>query len=324
VGGRPEGLFTGSNTRRTLYALVDRENVPMVMRTFDFANPDLSIPQRTETTVPQQALFGLNHPFVVQQAKALVQNAAASKSDEAKIRHIYARLFQRSPTSEELASALAFVQTDITPVIAEAVHAKSWHYGYGEWDEGTGRVKTFNPLPHFTGSAWQGDEAWPNEKLGWAQLTAEGGHPGNDRKHAVVRRWIAPADGSYDLHSTLIHEPEVGDGIRAFVSHSRLGKLRSTTLLGSKADLQLDAIAFQAGDTLDFIVDIGNGLNSDQFLWSPKITPSVTATTGAGGDTPSDAWDAQKDFSAQPKSQLSAWEQLVQVLMLSNEFMFVD
>ena len=324
VGGRPEGLFTGSNTRRTLYALVDRENVPMVMRTFDFANPDLSIPQRTETTVPQQALFGLNHPFVVQQAKALVQNAAASKSDEAKIRHIYARLFQRSPTSEELASALAFVQTDITPVITEAVHAKSWHYGYGEWDEGTGRVKTFNPLPHFTGSAWQGDEAWPNEKLGWAQLTAEGGHPGNDRKHAVVRRWIAPADGSYDLHSTLIHEPEVGDGIRAFVSHSRLGKLRSTTLLGSKADLQLDAIAFQAGDTLDFIVDIGNGLNSDQFLWSPKITPSVTATTGAGGDTPSDAWDAQKDFSAQPKSQLSAWEQLVQVLMLSNEFMFVD
>ncbi len=219
----------------------------------------------------------------------------------------------------------AFVSNvDNKPVIAAADHSKSWHYGFGEWDEGTGRVKDFKPLPHFTGSAWQGDEAWPNEKLGWAQLTAEGGHPGNDRKHAVVRRWIAPADGSYDLHSTLIHEPEVGDGIRAFVSHSRLGKLRSTTLLGSKADLQLDAIAFQAGDTLDFIVDIGNGLNSDQFLWSPKISPSVTATTGAGGDTPSDAWDAQKDFSAQPKSQLSAWEQLVQVLMLSNEFMFVD
>jgi hypothetical protein len=324
VGGRPEGLFAGSNTRRTLYALVDRENVPMVMRTFDFANPDLSIPQRTETTVPQQALFGLNHPFVVQQAKALVQNAAASESDEAKIRHIYAKLFQRSPTSDELASALAFVQTDTTPVIAASHHSKSWHYGYGEWDESTGRMKTFNPLPHFTGSAWQGDEAWPNEKLGWAQLTAEGGHPGNDRKHAVVRRWIAPADGSYDLRSTLIHEPEVGDGIRAFVSHSRLGKLRSTTLLGTKAELQLDAIAFQAGETLDFIVDIGNGLNSDQFLWSPKISPSVTTTTGAGGDTPSDAWDAQKDFSAQPKSQLTAWEQLVQVLMLSNEFMFVD
>jgi hypothetical protein len=328
VGGRPEGLFTGSNTRRTLYALVDRENVPMVMRTFDFANPDLSIPQRNETTVPQQALFGLNHPFVVQQSKALVKWSAQSpvrrSADTDRVNFIYQRLFQRSPTPEELASALAFVSVDEKPVIAASDHSKSWHYGYGEWDESTGRVKNFNPLPHFTGSAWQGDEAWPNEKLGWAQLTPEGGHPGNDRKHAVVRRWIAPAEGSYDLHSTLIHEPEVGDGIRAFVSHSRLGKLRSTTLLGSKAELQLDAIAFQAGDTLDFIVDIGNGLNSDQFLWSPKITPSVTATTGAGGDTPNDTWDAQKDFSTQPKSQLSAWEQLVQVLMLSNEFMFVD
>jgi len=324
MGGRPDALFASSNTRRTLYALVDRENVPTVMRTFDFANPDLSIPQRTETTVPQQALFGLNHPFVVQQAKSLVQSAAASKSDEAKIRFIYAKLFQRSPTPDELAFAHRFVQADTTPVIAEADHSKSWQYGYGEWDEGTGRVKNFKSLPHFTGSAWQGDEAWPNEKLGWAQLTAEGGHPGNDRKHAVVRRWIAPANGSYDLYSTLIHEPEVGDGIRAFVSHSRLGKLRSTTLLDSKADLNLDAIAFQTGDTLDFIVDIGNGLNSDQFLWSPKITPSVTATTGAGGDTPSDTWDAKQDFSAQPKSQLNAWEQLVQVLMLSNEFMFVD
>ena len=324
MGGRPDALFASSNTRRTLYALVDRENVPTAMRTFDFANPDLSIPQRTETTVPQQALFGLNHPFVVQQATALVQKAAASKSDEARIRLIYAKLFQRSPTHDELAFAQRFVQADTTVVIAEADHTKSWQYGYGEWDEGTGRVKNFKPLPHFTGSAWQGDEAWPNEKLGWAQLTAEGGHPGNDRKHAVVRRWIAPAGGTYDLHSTLIHEPEVGDGIRAFVSHSRLGKLRSTTLLGSKADLNLDAIAFQTGDTFDFIVDIGNGLNSDQFLWPPKITPSVTAITGAGGDSPSDAWDARQDFSAQPKSQLNAWEQLVQVLMLSNEFMFVD
>ena len=324
MGGRPDALFAISNTRRTLYALVDRENVPMVMRTFDFANPDLSIPQRTETTVPQQALFGMNHPFVVQQAKELVQKAAASKSDEARIGLIYGKLFQRNPTPDEQAFAQRFVQAEATPVIAETDHSKSWQYGYGEWDESTGGVKNFKPLPHFTGSAWQGDEAWPNEKLGWAQLTAEGGHPGNDRKHAVVRRWIAPADGSYDLRSTLIHEPGVGDGIRAFVSHSRLGKLRSATLLGSKADLQLDAIAFHAGETLDFIVDIGSGLNSDQFLWSPKISPSVTATTGAGGDTPSDAWDAKKDFSAQPKSQLNAWEQLVQVLMLSNEFMFVD
>ncbi len=327
VGGRPEPLFSSSNTRRTLYALVDRESVPSVMRTFDFANPDLSIPQRTETTVPQQALFGMNHPFVVQIVKALLKWSAQSpvrdSADTDKIQYIYAKLFQRAPTPHEQASALRFVHDDQSPVIPPVDDSKSWHYGYGEWDESTGRVKNFKPLPHFTGSAWQGDAAWPNETLGWAQLTATGGHPGNDRQHAVVRRWTAPTDGSWDLRSTLIHEPKVGDGIRAFVSHSRLGKLRSETLLGATAELNLDAISFQAGDTLDFIVDIGNGLNSDQFLWAPKITSSAQLTTGSGGNL-NHTWDANRDFSVQPKSQLNAWEQLVQVLMLSNEFMFVD
>ena len=318
LGGRPEPLFAASNTRRTLYAFVDRENLPAVMRTFDFANPDLSIPQRTETTVPQQALFGLNHPFLVQQAKALVKRVSTEKTPEGRIGLLYRFLFQRSPKTDELASALAFVSVDAKPVLAENEHAKAWQHGFGEWDEKTGRVKIFTPLPHFTGHAWQGDEDWPNAKLGWAQLTAEGGHPGNNRQHAVVRRWIAPADGRYDLRSTLIHEPKVGDGIRAFVSHSRLGKLLGTKLHGSKADLSLTSIAFQKGDMLDFIVDIDIGLNSDQFLWSPQLSAS------SGGDTASEVWCVKKDFTASPKTTLTSWEQLAQVLMLSNEFMFVD
>ncbi|WP_395737220.1 DUF1549 and DUF1553 domain-containing protein [Prosthecobacter sp.] len=324
VGGRPAPLFAASNTRRTLYAQVDRENVPAVMRTFDFANPDLSIPQRTETTIPQQALFGMNHPFVVQQARALVKNASAVKSDAARIHFLYRQLFQRSPTHGELESALRFLDDDQPTPVVESDHSQSWHYGCGEWDEGTGRVKDFKALPHFTGSAWQGAEKWPNAELGWAQLTATGGHPGNDRKHAVVRRWTAPASGSYDIRSVIIHEPKSGDGIRAFMSHSRLGKLRDTRLHGATADLSLSAIEFHNGDTLDFIVDIGDGLNNDQFLWAPKIAPNAATSTGAGGDMPRETWDAEKDFAPHSKSQLTAVEQLVQVLMLSNEFMFVD
>lgn len=323
VGGRPEALFSASNKRRTLYTLVDRENVPAVMRTFDFANPDLSIPQRSETSVPQQALFGMNHPFVVQQTRALVKATTSAPSDTARINRLYAQLFQRHPTQAEVEAALRFVQEEPATIAVEPDHSKSWQYGYGEWNEDTGRVKSFTPLPHFTGSAWQGADAWPNPQLGWAQLTAAGGHPGNDHRHAVVRRWIAPASGTYDIQSMLIHEPDVGDGIRGFMSHSRLGKLRDARLKNAKADLSLTAIEFQTGDTLDFIVDIADGLNSDQFLWSPKIAPSTHAT-GSGGDSSQETWDAEKDFSAQPKQPLNAWEQLVQVLMLSNEFMFVD
>ncbi|MDI1311056.1 DUF1549 and DUF1553 domain-containing protein [Prosthecobacter sp.] len=324
VGGAPLPLFAVGNQRRTLYTMVDRENLPAVMRTFDFANPDLSIPQRTETTVPQQALFGMNHPFVVQQAKALLGRADVKAADAAgRVRRIYGHLFQRVPTADEMEQALRFVQVDEPRVIAEVDHSKSWQYGVGEWDESRGRVKDFKPLPHFTGSAWQGDEAWPDAKLGWAQLTATGGHPGNDRKHAVVRRWIAPADGTYAVKSTLLHEPAPGDGIRSFISHSQQGRLHAGRLHQGSADLNFDTLAFKAGETLDFVVDIGEVLNSDQFLWTMRI--HQTGNVGAAGDdVPAQTWEAEKDFSAQPRSQLNNWEQLVQVLMLANEFMFVD
>jgi hypothetical protein len=324
MGGQPSALFAGGNARRTLYALVDREALPGVMRTFDFANPDLSIPARTETTVPQQALFGMNHPFVVSQVRAMLQRPELRDcaSDAERIRRMYAQLYQRAPTPEELSGALEFVRNSEAPPFAGPAPSESWQYGYGEWDEASGRLKSFTPLPYFTGSAWRGADTWPNGELGWAQLTADGGHPGNDRKHAVVRRWVAPVEGDYDVRSNLLHEPAAGDGIRAFVSHSRTGSLRALKLHQSSAELNFDAVHFAAGDTLDFIVDIGDELNSDQFLWSPHIT--FGATTGTGGDSAIQSWNASQDFAAKPQSQLNAWEQLGQVLMLANEFMFVD
>jgi hypothetical protein len=322
VGGRPQALFASDNTRRTLYALIDRENLPAVMRTFDFANPDLSIPQRNETTVPQQALFGMNHPFVVQQAKALELSLTGIDQVEVKISRIYDRLFQRAPTQEEMQSMLLFVSQEV-PVDDLPNHSKDWSYGFGEWNESTGRVSLFKPLPHFTGSAWQGAADWPNKELGWAQLTATGGHPGNTRQQAVIRRWTAPVSGIFDIETVLTHQPEVGDGIRAFISHSRLGKLRGEPIHAAKSDLSLTGINFQAGETLDFIVDIGDGLNSDQFLWSVTLR-QTGAVAGSSGDVLVNVWNAERDFNQQPRSQLSPWVQMIQVLMLSNEFMFVD
>ena len=319
MGGKPAELFANGNVRRTLYTLVDRESLPVVMRTFDFANPDLSIPQRNDTIVPQQALFGMNHPFFAARAKALVRRAESGGGDDAgKVLRLYERLFQRLPEAPELEAALAFVKAEPkAPEKQEKPNA--WQYGYGEWDAVAGRMKSFTALPHFNGNAWQGGENWPDARLGWAQLSATGGHPGNDRRHAVARRWVAPQDGSYAISSTLIHEPAVGDGIRAFISHSRRGLLRSAALKQSTAVLNVDAMPMSAGDTVDFIVDLGDGLNSDQFLWSPKIVSAIPA--GRSGAL---AWDAQKDFPALSGTSLSPWQQLAQTLMLTNEFVFVD
>lgn len=110
VGGKPVELFAQSNTRRTLYAFIDRERLPDVLRVFDFANPDLSIPQRTDTVVPQQALFSLNHPYVAARARALVRVAEQAGNEPAKrLSRVYEVLFQRPPTAAEQEAAIDFV-----------------------------------------------------------------------------------------------------------------------------------------------------------------------------------------------------------------------
>ena len=230
---------------------------------------------------------------------------------------------QREPSPEEVSESLEMVKALASPVVAETTTtAPDWSYGFGAYDEMAQRVAGFTVLPHFTGTAWQGGESFPDARLGWLQLTASGGHPGNDRSRAVVRRWTAPQAGEYALVSTLVHEPQVGDGIRAFISHSRLGLLRSAAVHHRRERLDLPALAMRAGDTLDFIVDIGGGLNSDQFLWTPEIR--LAGSAGSGGDEPPQLWRADRDFAGASPASLDPWQQLAQVLMLANECLFVD
>jgi hypothetical protein len=118
LGGKPMELFSAANTRRTLYTHIDRERLPDVLRIFDFANPDLSIPQRTDTVVPQQALFSMNHSFTLARARALARTAERAGTDPAKrLTLIYGALFQRPPTAPEQEAALQLVPP-VLPVVA--------------------------------------------------------------------------------------------------------------------------------------------------------------------------------------------------------------
>src|SRR5207247_4566111 len=85
--------------RRTLYGFVERQNLPNMFRTFDFASPDTTSPQRFATTVPQQALFLMNSPFVVQQARRLAARPEirACVRTEERIGRLYQVTFQRPP-----------------------------------------------------------------------------------------------------------------------------------------------------------------------------------------------------------------------------------
>jgi hypothetical protein len=98
--------------RRTVYGTIDRNNLPSLFRVFDFANPDLSTAQRNATTVPQQALFLLNSPFVMEQARITVNRTELQRlNDEAEwVRHLYQHAYQRDPSSKEIQRGLRFLR----------------------------------------------------------------------------------------------------------------------------------------------------------------------------------------------------------------------
>ncbi len=103
-----------SPDRRTVYAMIDRNALPDMFGTFDFANPDMSTGERMLTTVPQQALFMLNSPFVIEQVKNLLTREDFPKDalDEEKVRYIFRTTLQRQPTPKELALARDFLSND--------------------------------------------------------------------------------------------------------------------------------------------------------------------------------------------------------------------
>ena len=140
---------------------------------------------------------------------------------------MYRAVYQREPTAEQLAAAVAMARGASGPA-EEALRLElvnAWSYGYGSYDSDAQRVSSFEALPHFTGDAWQGGGDWPDASLGWLRLTAEGGHPGKDHAHAVIRRWRAPRPMTIRLVSTLVHERSEGDGVRAFVVSDRSGEV---------------------------------------------------------------------------------------------------
>jgi hypothetical protein len=118
-GGRGSDVLAPAGPhRRSVYCVVDRQFVPGVMSVFDFANPDLHMPKRLETTVPQQSLFALNHPFVAERARSLVRRLWPSESvadDGAALERIWQAVFQRPPTSAEREGAIAFLASAPLP-----------------------------------------------------------------------------------------------------------------------------------------------------------------------------------------------------------------
>jgi hypothetical protein len=100
--------------RRSVYAFIDRSSLPEMLNTFDFANPDMSTGERIMTTVPQQALFMMNSPFLIEQVKNILArpDITAATTDAEKVRLIFRTLFQRAPSAAEMKLAEQFLSSE--------------------------------------------------------------------------------------------------------------------------------------------------------------------------------------------------------------------
>jgi hypothetical protein len=118
LGGIPVDLQSEPfSARRTLYGLIDRQNLPGLFRTFDFANPDVSNQSRFRTTVPQQALFLMNSPFVLQQAHHLSERDEVKQAGcaEDKIEALYHIVLQRPASRIEIQLGEKFLAAQAQP-----------------------------------------------------------------------------------------------------------------------------------------------------------------------------------------------------------------
>ncbi|MGB8169300.1 MAG: PSD1 and planctomycete cytochrome C domain-containing protein [Chthoniobacteraceae bacterium] len=306
-------------TRRAVYGYIDRQNLPGVFRTFDFASPDQSSPQRFVTTVPQQALFMMNSPFVLQRAQALVAQPKYQEANayEEQLQELYRRVLARKAEAAEVDAGLRFVMNALTNPAAREAEKPLWQYGWGGYDEGTKQVN-FHPLPHFSGKSktWQAGATLPDPQMFFVSLYAEGGHPGRDAAHAAIRRWTAPRDGVVAISGMLDRPGDTGDGVLGRIVSSRAGELLKLDVAPKQSiPTNVARVEVKAGDTIDFIVDARGNDTSDGFRWHPVI----------GSDDGN--WDAKAQFAGPPPPrppQLKPWEQYAQVLLETNEFAFVD
>ncbi|MDA7503888.1 DUF1553 domain-containing protein [bacterium] len=117
MGGPSTILADVHNVRRTVYAKISRHELDNLLRLFDFPDANITSSKRSETTVPQQQLFVLNSPFMVEQAKAFAARLHREKpnSDEARIEQAFLLAYGRPPVSAEMEIGLTYLNGEKDP-----------------------------------------------------------------------------------------------------------------------------------------------------------------------------------------------------------------
>jgi hypothetical protein len=110
--GRPKenGPLDGYG-RRSIYIETRRNFLAPAMLAFDFPVPASCIGRRYVSNVPAQALILMNDPFVLEQCRHWATRLLepCERSTEKRVTQLYMAAFGRTPSSEELDAATAFI-----------------------------------------------------------------------------------------------------------------------------------------------------------------------------------------------------------------------
>ncbi|MDP6892015.1 MAG: DUF1553 domain-containing protein, partial [Verrucomicrobiota bacterium] len=96
--------------RRSVYVPSFRNTLMEIFETFDVANPNVVTGRRNETTLPTQALYLLNSPFVNSEANVAGERIKRiAETDIERIRFAYLLTLGREPSPSEFEVAMKFV-----------------------------------------------------------------------------------------------------------------------------------------------------------------------------------------------------------------------
>lgn len=127
VANFPEQNGRGSagslSNRRSVYLPVIRNDMQTVFTVFDFADPSTVVGQRSATVIAPQALYLLNNPFVLEQARQISEVVAGEHVNDSgdsaeqgawgpSVNSVYQRILGRAPSAEELTRATAFLESE--------------------------------------------------------------------------------------------------------------------------------------------------------------------------------------------------------------------
>ena len=305
------------DSRRSVFAFVDRYALPNTFVAFDLPHPDHHSSRRIETIVPQQALYFLNGPLVIRQAKKLAADPALAQcpDEKSRIDWIYRRIFQRSATAEEARTAASWIKSLISPDtrpaqdgVWEALHATDLNGVLGE-------IQRF---PIFADKVWKTAPDLSTAPIPWLHAGANSGHPNRD--HALILRWRAPSAGQFRMVGEL-QKLQVQGAVLAWEIRENERQVIASGELCPEQKVALDApwLDVKAGESLDVLLRAPNGHDFGSIGWKLVIQ---------GRESPNgkirELTNWEEDFPRQAQAEANPLADLIQMLWAANEFHFID